>query len=107
MDRPNAMATISTGKVMSIAPTGTKPSTPASQPSWKISLIAPKEADSDSRFNTSDLSGTNTDPNARNSARNATTATNSTIHGRREVTMSTMSTREAGIPVNDTTAPAG
>src|SRR5215469_8458901 len=101
------MATMRTGKLMSTAPIGTKFSNPDRLPSWKISVIAPNDADSDNRFSTTDFSGSTTEPNARNSTTNDTTATNNASHGIREVIMLTMSTLDAGMPVNSAVAPGG
>ena len=69
MASPNAIATISTGKFASTTPTASNPNSPARNPCWKTRVIAPNAADSDSRFIAIDLSGSSTDPKARNSTR--------------------------------------
>src|SRR5882757_208975 len=107
MESANATATISTGKLMSTAPTGTKFNGPDSQPSWKISLIAPNEADSDNRFISKDFSGRITEPKARNITTKETRATNRASHGSREMIICWMSTRDAGMPVNRACVPDG
>ena len=58
------------GWVASMKPVGVKSSSPDRWPSWKIQTSAPNEAPSDSTFITSALTGSTTEPKARNSSTN-------------------------------------
>ena len=53
-------------------PVGVKPSRPDRCPSWKIQTSAPNDAASDSTFITIALTGSTTEPNARNSSTSVT-----------------------------------
>ena len=63
-------------------PVGVKWSSPDRWPSWKIHTITPNVAVSDSAFITMALTGSTTEPKARNSSTNVASATTSAIHGR-------------------------
>ena len=101
------MASIRIGWVASIAPVLVKPSSDDRWPSWKIHTRAPKDAESDSTFITTALSGSTTEPNARNSSTRVTPTTNSPIHGSVEPRLASRSRRSAARPPTSTSAPAG
>ena len=75
------IANIRIGMVGSIVPLGVNCSSPDRCPSWKIQTTTPYMADSDSTFITIALTGSTTEPNARNSSTNVASATTSAIHG--------------------------
>ena len=75
------MASIRIGMVGSIEPVGVNCSRRDRCPHWKIHTTTPNVADSDSTFITIALTGSTTDPNARNSSTNVASATTSAIHG--------------------------
>ena len=76
------IASIRIGMVGSMVPVGVKLSSPDRWPCWKIHTIAPNVAVSDSAFITMALTGSTTDPNARNSSTNVASTTTSAIQGR-------------------------
>ena len=65
----------------STKPVGVKSRNPDRWPSWKIHTSAPNEAPSDSTFMSTALTGSTTEPNARNSSTNVVATTISAIHG--------------------------
>jgi len=65
MDKPKAMQNIRMGVVVSVTPVGVNPRKPDRWPSWKTHTMAPKVAESHSRFSTIALMGTRIDPNMR------------------------------------------
>ena len=68
------IANIRIGMVGSMVPVGVKLSSPDRWPSWKIHTTTPNVADSDSTFITIALTGSTTEPNARNSSTNVASA---------------------------------
>src|ERR1039457_6538983 len=75
------IASIRIGVVGSMVPVGVKCSSPDRCPSWKIQTTTPKVADRDAAFITIALTGSTTDPKARNSSTNVASTTTSAIHG--------------------------
>ena len=59
-----------------------KPSRWERWPSWKIQTTTPNDAPIDTRFITTALTGSSTDPNARNNRTRVTVAMIAAIHGR-------------------------
>ena len=84
-----------------------KPSSPDRCPSWKIHTSAPTDAVSDSTFITIALSGSSTEPNARNSSTKVTRPTKAAIHGRMRPRLPSRSTSWAVSPPTSTWDPAG
>ena len=76
------MASMRIGMDGSMVPVGVNRSSPDRWPSWKIQTITPNVADRDSTFITIALSGSTTEPNARNSSTNVARHMTSAIHGR-------------------------
>ncbi len=76
------IANIRTGMVGSMVPVGVNCSSRDRCPSWKIHTTTPYMADSDSTFIAIALTGSTTDPNARNSSTNVASPTTSPIHGK-------------------------
>jgi hypothetical protein len=71
-------------------------------PSWNIQTIEPKVADSDSRFKTTALAGTKTDPNIKKRTTKVTTPMMASASGRSPIREALISTREADSPVTPT-----
>ena len=90
-----------------MAPVLVKPSSDDRWPSWKIQTTAPKDAVSDSTFITTALTGSTTEPKARNSRTRVTPTTNRPIHGRVAPRLASRSRRSAARPPTRTSAPAG
>ncbi len=66
----------------SMVPVGVNRSSPDRCPSWKIHTMTPNVADSDSAFMPMALTGSTTEPKARNSSTNVARQMTSAIHGR-------------------------
>src|SRR6478609_5684058 len=105
MDRPKMMASIRIGMVGSMEPVGVNWSRPDRCPHWKIHTTTPNVADSDSTFITIALTGSTTDPKARNIRTNVDTTTSSAIHGSTEPSEASSSTRLAVVPPTSTAVP--
>ncbi len=75
------IASIRIGMVGSSVPVGAKCSSPARCPCWKTQTTTPKVAASESTFITMALTGSTTEPKARNSSTKVAAAMTSAIHG--------------------------
>jgi hypothetical protein len=101
------MASIRIGIVGSMVPVGVNCRSPDRCPSWKIHTTTPNVAASDSRFIAIALTGSTTDPNARNSSTNVAPAMTRPIHGTVADKLLSSSTSCAVCPPTYTLAPAG
>src|SRR5256885_16841892 len=95
-----------TGSVGSID-AGVNPSCDAKWPSWKIQTMAPNDAEIDSRFMTTALSGRTTDPSRRNSTSIVATTMYASAAGVWLAMKSTVSGAMAVKPVTEGGASAG
>ncbi len=84
-----------------------KSSSPDRCPSWKIQTIAPNEAVSDSTFISSALTGSTTEPNARNSSSTVAPATISAMYGSSRPRLPSRSDSTAVSPPTSTLPPGG
>ena len=101
------IASIRIGMVGSIEPVGVNRSRPDRCPHWKIHTTTPNVADSDSTFITIALTGSTTEPKARNSSTNVETPTSSAIQGSVAPRLASSSTSPAVVPPTSTVAPGG
>ena len=90
------------GWVASMNPVGVKFRNPDRWPSWKIQTSAPNEAPIDSTFMISALTGSTTEPKARNSSTNVVATTISAIHGSSAPRLSSRSVSTALCPPTST-----
>ncbi|WP_207232299.1 hypothetical protein [Micromonospora kangleipakensis] len=72
-------------------PIGVKPSRSDRCPSWKIQTTTPNEAPMESRFISTGLTGSNTEPKARKSSSRVAPALSSAIQGSRSPRLSSRS----------------
>jgi len=88
-------------------PVGVNPSGPDRCPHWKTQTITPNVAESESTFITIALTGSTTEPNARNSRMNVASAVSRAIHGRVAPRLDSSSTSSAVAPPTRTVACGG
>ena len=98
------MASIRIGFVASRNPCGVKPSVSARWPSAKIQVTTPNDAVIENRFITIALTGSTSEPNARNSSTSITPTTIRPIHGRCDPTESMRSTVVRGLAADQDVA---
>src|SRR5215467_6087614 len=86
---------------------GVKFSQPLRWPSWKIQTIAPKAAPSDTRFITTALRGSSSEPTSRKSTTYVTSTTNTAAAGVRDAIHATSSWVKAVDPPTSLLPPGG
>ena len=98
MDRPNKMASVTTGRKASIGPARPRPNAPVPQPHWKNAVSTPNVAAAASRFITAAVAGMSRLRNATTSSRKLSPTIARMNHGIFALTTAAKSTKVAVTP---------